>query len=234
MYQNLVSSVFPEAPDSVHLADFPVADMTKIDKQLAADTRLVMKVSSLGRAARSQAGIKVRQPLAHVVVSVASHSEQATLERLKAQVLEELNVKDLVIKGVVETLKLGEKGYVVSGLEVDGNKGIKSPVSGGVYYVAIPTEISPELASEGLAREIVHRLQTMRRSAGFDIADYIVTHYQGDPYIKGMMEDKGFADYIKQETLSRQLIEGVPGEGVFTESYKLGGYDILLGVKRLG
>ena len=43
-----------------------------------------------------------------------------------------------------------------------------------------------------------------------------------------------FADYIKQETLSRQLIEEMPGEGVFTESYELGGYDILLGVKRLG
>jgi len=230
LYQNLVGSVFPDAPESVHLADFPVADESKIDKQLAADTRLVMKVSSLGRAARSQAGVKVRQPLAHVVVSVASHSEQATLERLKAQVLEELNVKDLVIKGVVETLKLGEKGYVVSGLEVDRNKGIKVPVSGGVYYVAIPTEISPELAAEGMAREIVRRLQTMRRSAGFDIADYIDTYYQGEAYVRQVMED--FADYIKQETLSRQLVEGVPGEGVFAESHKLGGYDILLGVRR--
>ncbi len=67
LYQNLVCSVFPEAPESVHLADFPVADETKIDKQLADDTRLAMKVSSLGRAARSQAGIKVRQPLAKVV-----------------------------------------------------------------------------------------------------------------------------------------------------------------------
>jgi len=43
-----------------------------------------------------------------------------------------------------------------------------------------------------------------------------------------------FADYIKQETLSRQLIEGVPKQDVFTESYRLGGYDILLGVKRIG
>jgi len=150
LYQNLVCSVFPEAPDSVHLADFPVADVTKIDNRLAADTRLVMKVSSLGRAARSQAGIKVRQPLAHVVVSVASN---------------------------------------------------------------------------------VHRLQIMRRSAGFDIADYIVTYYQGEAYMRKVMVD--FADYIKQETLSRQLIEGVPEEDVFTESYKLSGYDILLGVKRL-
>jgi len=96
--------------------------------------------------------------------------------------------------------------------------------------VAIPTEISPELQAEGMAREIVHRLQIMRRSAGFDIADYIITYYQGEAYVKQVME--GFADYIKQETLSRQLVEGVPGE-VFNESYKLGGYDILLGVRRL-
>ncbi|GAI22707.1 unnamed protein product, partial [marine sediment metagenome] len=86
---------------------------------------------------------------------------------------------------------------------------------------------------EGLAREIVHRLQIMRRSAGFDIADYIVTYYQGDDYMKQIMKKENLADYIKQETLSRQLIEGVPGEDVFTESYKLGGYDILLGVRRL-
>ena len=54
LYQNLVRSVFPEAPESVHLADFPVADKSKIDKQLVDDNRLAMKVSSLGRAARSQ------------------------------------------------------------------------------------------------------------------------------------------------------------------------------------
>jgi isoleucyl-tRNA synthetase len=76
----------------------------------------------------------------------------------------------------------------------------------------------------------VHRLQTMRRSAGFDIADYIVTYYQGEAYVRQVME--AFADYIRQETLSRQLVEGVPGEGAFAESYKLGGYDILLAVKK--
>ena len=214
MYQNLVGSVFPEAPESVHLADFPVADENKIDKQLAADTRLVMKISSLGRAARSQAGIKVRQPLAHVVVSVASSNEQRSLERLKPQILEELNVKGMEF--VDSVAELDKPGYVVS--------------SDNENAIAVPTEISPELRAEGMAREIVHRLQIMRRSAGFDIADYIVTYYQGEAYVRQVMED--FAGYIKQETLSRQLIDGVPGEGVFTESHKLGGYDILLGVRR--
>jgi isoleucyl-tRNA synthetase len=78
----------------------------------------------------------------------------------------------------------------------------------------------------------VHCLQTIRRSAGFDIADHITTYYQGEAYIKRVVE--AFADYIKQETLSRRLVNEVPEEGVFTQSYRLGGFDILLGVEKRG
>lgn len=138
-----------------------------------------------------------------------------SLERVKPQVLDELNVKNLEL--VDSAAELDKPEYVVS--------------REGAYGVAVPTDISPELQAEGMAREVVHRLQTMRRSAGFDIADYIVTYYQGEAYMKQVVEE--FADYIKQETLSRELVEGVPEEGVYTESYKLSGYDILLGVRRL-
>jgi isoleucyl-tRNA synthetase len=215
LYRNLVSTAFPEAPDSVHLADFPSADVTLIDKRLSNDTRLAMKVSSLGRAARSRAGIKVRQPLAVNCVSLSSMSERQALERVKPEVLEELNIKDLQV--IDDVARLEEEGYVIS--------------SEGGYSVAVPTEISAELLAEGLAREIVHRLQTLRRSAGFDIADHIVTYYQGGSYVRQVVND--FAGYIKQETLSRELVEGVPSEGTFTESYRLGGHDMALGVSRL-
>ncbi|MBL7166668.1 MAG: isoleucine--tRNA ligase [Dehalococcoidales bacterium] len=214
LYQNLVCSVVPEAPDSVHLADFPVADASKIDVQLSSDTRLVMKVCSLGRAARSQTGIKVRQPLSRVVVSVSSQRDREGLQRLAPQVLEELNVKDLE--------------FADSNAEFD-RPGLGA-TSEGEITVAVATDIPPELAAEGMARELVHRLQTMRRSAGFSIADHITTFYEGDAYIRQVMED--WADYIGQETLSRELAEGVPEEDVFTESYKLVGHDIKLGVKR--
>jgi len=207
MYRNLVVSVAPNAPESVHLADFPVADKTKIDKQLSEDIKLAMKISSLGRAARSEAGIKVRQPLARAEVKVGSKRELEALERLKPQILEELNVKI-----IVPTLHLHLRTFAPE--------------------VIISPEISPELQREGIAREIVRRLQTMRRSAGFDIADHIVTCYQGDDYIKQVMAD--FADYIKQETLSKELVEGVPGKDAFTESHKLSGHEITLGVRRLG
>lgn len=214
LYLNLVGSAFPGAPDSVHLADFPAADITKIDKQLAADTRLAMKVSSLGRSARSQAGIKVRQPLAKVLVQVGSRQDREGLKRVMPQVLDELNVKNVEL--VESVAELSTEDYEVS--------------TEGGYSVAIPTEISPELAAEGMAREVVHRLQIMRRSAGFDIADYITTCYQGDDYIKQVIAN--FADYIKQETLTRELVEGVPEEGAFTENYKIAGYEILLGVRK--
>jgi len=217
LYQNLVCSVLPDAPNSVHLTDFPVSDKTKIAKQLIADTQLAMKISSLGRAARSQAGIKVRQPLAKVIVKVASKKERERLERLMPQILDELNVKELE--------------FVDSDYFYLQRQSEFSVVSEWNYSVIVPKHIPPRLQAEGMAREIVHRLQTMRRSAGFDIADHITTYYESDDYIKQVMVD--FADYIKQETLSQQLIEGVPKQDVFTESYKLGGYDVLLGVKKL-
>jgi isoleucyl-tRNA synthetase len=233
LYQNLVGSAFPEAPESVHLTDFPVADETKIDKRLSADIRLAMKVSSLGRAARSKAGIKVRQPLTCVVVSVANSREKEVLERLKPQLLEELNVKELRVDSFEAVERLDGRGYIVSGSEqrIDEEKGVNI-FNKGACLVAIPVDIPEELCREGLAREIVHRLQTMRRSAGFDIADRITTYYQGDEYIEQVME--GFADYIKRETLSRELVKGVPAEGVFSESYKLAGNSIMLAVARLG
>jgi isoleucyl-tRNA synthetase len=215
IYRNLVGSVAKGAPESVHLADFPVADKTKIDKRLSDDVRLAMKVSSLGRAARSEAGIKVRQPLERVMVKVGAKKEREALERLTPQLLEELNVKGLGF--VEETAELEKAGYVV--------------VSEGSHAVAISKDIPEELLAEGVAREIVRRLQTMRRSAGFDIADHIVTCYRGDDYINRVMSD--FADYIKQETLSKELIEGISGKDAFSESHKLSGHEITLGVRRL-
>ena len=215
LYQNLVGSVFPSEPESVHLTDFPVADETKIDKHLAANTRLAMRVSSLGRAARSEAGIKVRQPLAKLLVKVRSGSQKEALKHLASQVLEEVNVKELDIVDEMPVMK--HKEWPLA--------------SEGDLTVMLDNDVSPELAAEGMAREIVRRLQNMRRSAGFEIADHIITYYQGDAYIKQVMAD--FADYIKQETLSEQLIEGIPGEGVYTENFKLDGYELLLGVKRL-
>jgi isoleucyl-tRNA synthetase len=95
LYQNLVRSVDAKAPESVHLCDWPVADVALISPRLRDETALVMRVVNLGRAAREKAQIRVRQPLATLYVRVGNEREREALERLGDQVLEELNVKRL-------------------------------------------------------------------------------------------------------------------------------------------
>ena len=95
LYQNLVRSVNPDAPFSVHLCDWPVADEALIDEQLTRETHLVMRVVGLGRSAREKAQIKVRQPLHALYARTSSQDEQEALLRHAEQVLEELNIKEL-------------------------------------------------------------------------------------------------------------------------------------------
>jgi isoleucyl-tRNA synthetase len=77
---------------------------------------------------------------------------------------------------------------------------------------------------------VVHRLQTMRRNAGFEIADRIVTYYQGDKALRRVMQR--FADYVRQETLSVELVDGEPPAGAHVETHTLEGQKITLGVQR--
>jgi isoleucyl-tRNA synthetase len=95
MYQNLVRSIDSASAESVHLTDFPIADDSLIDEALSAQMRSVIEAVKLGRAARSAAGSKVRQPLPAVLIYTRNQSEFEAIERLKDQVLEELNVKEI-------------------------------------------------------------------------------------------------------------------------------------------
>jgi isoleucyl-tRNA synthetase len=216
MYRNLVCTAFPAAPKSVHLANFPQADQTKIDKTLTAATQLAIKVASAGRAVRSGANIKVRQPLAKIGVAIKSKSDREALIQLKSQILEELNVKDIEFVESADEMKA--PGY--------------SSISEGEPAVAIFTALTPELESEGMAREIVHRIQTMRKSAGFEIADHITLYYEADEHIQKVMADPASVEYVRQETLAERIEKGIPAEGVYSETFKLSGHAVMLGVKK--
>ena len=95
LYQNLVASVDPDQPDSVHLARWPQADDSAVDTELSAAMALAQKVTTLGRAARESAALKVRQPLQQVVVRTRTENERAGLQRMRQLLLSELNVKEL-------------------------------------------------------------------------------------------------------------------------------------------
>jgi isoleucyl-tRNA synthetase len=217
LYRNLVPPAFPDAPESVHLADYPAPDNSKIDKQLADDNRLAMKVCSMGRAARSKAGLKVRQPLETVYIGVSSDWEKKAMERLAPLVLEELNVKGIDYETVEKVANLDMKGFV--------------SVSEGKNSVAVSTEISMELEAEGFAREVVHRVQTMRRTAGYEIADHILLYYEAGAHL--VQSISAFADYVRQETLADEIEEEIPEDVDARETFKLAGAAIEIAVKKV-
>jgi isoleucyl-tRNA synthetase len=218
LYRNLTEGL-KDMPESVHLADFPSCDKSRIDAQLSEDIRLAMDLSSLGRAVRSQAAIKVRQPLPviHFGFGSVGGARDASLSRIKSQLLDELNVKDVKWGARAEIEALEKEGCSIAGDDIK---------------CAVNPDIPESLKNEGMAREIVHRVQTMRRSAGFEIADHIEMYYQGDDIIRLVMHDSELADYIRQETLSDGLIDDAPPEGVYAEVFKLEGHEVKLGVKK--
>jgi isoleucyl-tRNA synthetase len=261
MYQNLVRSVDSAAPDSVHLASWPEADPAQVDERLAEDMRLVMRIVSLGRAARSKAGVKVRQPLRDVAVILRSQKERDALAQLRRQVLEELNVKDMEIFEDVEAF-YRHLGPTLSQDEIRESEAIRdriqrtwNPAADETYpldtqteeFAAIPgypgvvrrgcgvfvsERLDSALKEEGIARELVRRLQVMRRNAGFEIADRIVTYYQGGDALRRVMQR--FADYVRQETLSLELVEGEPPPDAHVEAHTLDGQEVTLGVRQAG
>jgi len=270
IYRNLVRSHYQDAPESVHLARFPEADLSKVDAGLSEDIHLAMRISSMGRSARSKAGIKVRQPLRRVLVKTRSKSEREGVERLKESILEELNVKNIefidsrgdycyvevesnrdleaseegrqhkakIIKLFTDCnssdfrfkVKPDKSPLLTSSPDFKGKPGY-SVVNDVAYFVAIDTEITPELADEGLVREVVHRIQNMRKDAGFEIADHITTYYERNALLDRVLRNADLVAYIKQETLSHAIVEGIPAEA-YKEAHKIEGREITLGVKK--
>jgi isoleucyl-tRNA synthetase len=219
MYQNLVRSVDKDAPESVHLAEWPQADDSLIDSRLMEEMELVMRVVSLARAARSKAGIKVRQPLAKASAFVLTSAQAEGLRRQAAQVLEEINVKELDVYAISEVFKeTFERPKDLLALLTE-HATLAEDEAG--YAVAVDAQVTPELADEGLARELVHRIQNLRKAAGFDISDHIATYYQGPPRLRAVLDKHG--DYVRQETLSEELKEGPAPAGAHAEESAIGG-----------
>ena len=275
MYGNLTNG---KSKESIHLDDFPVADESLIDQRLSDATRLAMRLSSMGRAARSKAGLKVRQPLEHALVRLRSTDEVALLSQVAPQVQDELNVKqiepvtdegDVLEYKVQPNLRLLGPKYgaelrnivaalndanpadihqqVRSGNPVAVNSVVLEPdevlvetldkdgyavTNEGGYTVAVSTEVSETLRLEGDARELVHGIQNMRRSADFDIADHIVTYYESSPELDAVIA--AHSDYIRQETLSQDLVSAKPADDAYTETLKVNSIEATVGVRRAG
>lgn len=235
--------------DSVHLADYPDPDLGCIDEKLEERMNAAIKLVSLGRAARNNVQIKVRQPLAEMRINLPEDVDETNVAPLNDVIAEEINVKSISFIGdttqvaeydVVPNFKvLGPKlgadvkvvqkslqalseseirEYLAGGelkLAVDGKsyhfdreevdirltgKEGYAVASDGRFTVALVTEISDELRSEGFARELVNKIQNMRKEADFKVTDRIkVSLKTTEPVAAAARAHLGF---IQTETLA--------------------------------
>lgn len=282
LYQNLVRSFDEKAPISVHLSDWPVYDETLINDTLNREMSLVMKLASLGHAARNKANRKVRQPLAEAAFSVGNVDEQKALEHYADLLAEELNVKHVRLLGKVgeavaysinplpkqlgqkygrrfpavrkaitealaddaaaqflagQSLELVVEGETIQVLpeevevRVQAREGF-AVAADGAYLAALVTDLTPELAEEGLAREFVRRVQDLRKQADMDIADRIKMHYSASPGLAKAVQ--AFGDYIMAETLTVVMDDqGLP-DGLTTVSDSFDGETVTIAIEKAG
>jgi isoleucyl-tRNA synthetase len=253
LYQNLVRSVDETAPESVHLAEWPVVMEEFIDESLNREMELVMKLVSLGHSARQKANRKVRQPLAEAAFSVGNPAERTALMKNVEVIQDELNVKqvrllDAATEALSHTVKplpkqLGQKygnkfpAIQKAILAMNAEEAAKTLQSGsplkvtadgeayevlsdevevkamakagfavaeeGAYVAALVTELTPELISEGLAREFVRRVQDLRKTADLDVADRVELFVEASAGLKSAIE--AHESYITAETLTTKL-----------------------------
>ena len=273
IYSNLVKKVDANAPESVHLCDWPAYHEEWVDADLEANMDFVLKVVVEGRAARNASAMKNRQPLAMMYVKAEQTLPEAFCDIIK----EELNVKAVTFTDDVEafttyTFKpqlrtLGKKyGKLVPAIgaylkEVDGSAFmatlradgkasftvdgsevvlemddvlIDTAEKGGFVSsgdnnltVVLDTNLTPELVEEGFVREIISKVQTMRKEADFNVTDRIRVYHDGNGKIAEILA----ANDIKADVLAEEVVAGKGGE--LSKEWNINGEKVTLGVARV-
>jgi len=276
IYQNLVRSVDKNAPESIHLTDFPTVNEEFIDKDLEISMDEVLDIVVLGRAARNSANIKNRQPIGNMYVKA-----ETVLDPFYVEIIEdELNVKAVEFKDDVEEFvsysfkpqlkTVGPKygkllGKIREALaSLDGHAAMKSlNDTGSVDFefdgekvslgredllietaknddfvteadnkttVVLDIRLSEELIEEGFVRELISKVQTMRKEAGFEVVDHIVLSQTGNERIAEIIKKNEAV--IKNDTLADEIVyNNVEG---YTKDWNLNGENTSLGVSKKG
>ena len=275
IYQNLVRSVDKDAPESIHLCDFPTVNEAWIDKDLEADMKELLEIVVLGRACRNTANIKNRQPIGTMYVK----AEKKMSEFYTDIIADELNVKEVKFADDVESFisysfkpqlrTVGPKyGKLLGGIrqaltdingtaamnELRTNGVLKLDINGndvelteedllietaqtegyvsesdGETSVVLDTNLTPELIEEGFVREIISKIQTMRKEAGFEVMDKIVVYAHGNDKIQDVM--KAHEDEIKSEVLADEMVLGET-DG-YVKEWNINKEAVTMGVKKL-
>ncbi len=215
IYQNIVRTVLEEEQESVHLCDYPSPDESLIDAELEDSMDLVTKLVEAGRRARSDAGIKIRQPLKEVVV-VCSKEKSEKASSLVGILKDELNVREV---------KFEEKSEFVAG-ERYKQVGIDEDTA-----LFLDISLDKSLIEEGLVRDLVRRIQGMRKDLDLDYTAKIEIMYEGDEEVKEAINR--FSDYISEETLAVDIKEGKASgsaKEIHEKRWKIGKKEVYLAI----
>jgi isoleucyl-tRNA synthetase len=279
LWQNLVTAVDADAPDSVHLAAFPQASAADLDRELEGAVALARRVVALGRTARAASGMRTRQPLSSVRVKLPAPAggqlspDPDVAAALTTEILDELNVKALdvltdesemvertlypllpvlgprrgaAVGAVMAAARTGDwrlldDGRVaVGGVELEADEFQLTArarpghevAEDGDLLVALDTALDDALAAEGLAREVAHRLQTMRKTAGYQISDRVEAWIGGEPAVLATLEPH--RAWLADEILAVKLHLGAeaPDGAEATEELPADGAALRLALRR--
>ena len=274
IYRNLVCSIDKEAPESVHLCDFPEVHQEMIEEELEAAMEEILELVVMGRAARNTANIKNRQPIQTMYV----RSNIELSDRYTTIIKEELNVKEIVFKKDLSdftnyTFKpqlktVGPKyGKLLNGIKthlsaLDGRKAMEELTKEGSLSfdidgqnvvllredllidtaqmegyvteedshrtVVLDTNLSEGLIEEGFVREIISKIQTMRKEAGFEVMDRIYVYSSGNDRIADYM--KRYHEEIQRDVMATDIqFETVKG---YVKEWNINGESVTLGVEK--
>ena len=275
IYRNLVCQIDKNAPESVHLCDFPTTDEKLIDSQLEHDMDEVLRVVVMGRACRNTANIRNRQPIAQMFIKAPE-----TLSDFYIQIVtEELNVKKVIFTDDVREFTsysfkpqlktVGPKyGKQLGGIQkelasLDGNEAMDTlKVEGALKFdvngtevvlteedlliemtqkegyvseadqtvtVVLDTNLTEELIEEGNVAEVISKLQTMRKDAGFEVMDHIYVYVNGNDKLAELIQKN--STVIKGKVLAESItMDQADG---YVKEWNINGENVVLGVKKL-
>lgn len=274
IYANIVKKVDKNAPESIHMCDFPVVNNEWIDKELEANMDLVLSIVVEGRSARNTANIKNRQPIGLMYVKADKELPEMYVEIIS----EELNVKKVVFTDEVEgftsykfkpqlrTLgpkygklvpKIGVKLNEFDGSELMNKFRTDKTVTFNIddtevilteedvlietaqkegfvaetynnVTVVIDTNLTADLIEEGFVRELVSKIQTMRKEAGFEVLDRINIFHEGNEVVAGVIDRNSSS--IMKDVLADSVIKG-SGSG-YTKEWNINGEKVVLCVEK--
>ncbi len=253
LYQDLITVTGKESHESIHLAHFPKADTSFIDKHLETKMENAQTISSLVLSLRAKQKIKVRQPLQKVMIPVLNAQQKEDIEAVSNLIKQEVNVKEItllddasgvLVKQIKPNFKVlgprfgkdmrlvaseiqGFNADDIAKIEKDGEIPIR--INGNVVLlksseveitsqdiegwlvasanaitVALDVTINDALRKEGNARELVNRIQNIRKDSGLEVVDKIQIIIQKNAILEEAV--KANEKYIKSETLAEDIV----------------------------